>query len=108
MMEIKLNTDKIKKDAMTIFFDKSTDTNKKITFGHIVFNPGDRTPKEGYGVHDQDEYSYIISGNAVVVIDDIEYRSETGSAMYIPAGEKHYSFNDSDKPCEIIWVLVEK
>lgn len=108
MLETKLNTVKTKKDLMSIFFDKSTDTNEKVTFGHIVFNPGDRTPKEGYGVHDQDEYSYIISGTAVCVIDDVEYRSSKGSAMYIPAGEKHYSFNDTKEPCEIIWVLVEK
>jgi len=94
--------------AKTIFFEKSPNMNKAVKFGHIVFRPGDRTPEKGYGVHDQDEYSYIMSGTAVCVIDDIEYRSGPGSAMFIPAGEKHYSFNDGDEPCEIIWMLVDK
>ncbi|MDA3957280.1 cupin domain-containing protein [Oceanispirochaeta sp.] len=97
-----------KKGLMTIFFDRSKETNDKVQFGHIVFNPGDRTPKEGYGVHAQDEYSYIIKGTAVCVINDIEYRSGPGSAMFIPAGEKHYSFNDGEEPCEIIWMLIDK
>ncbi|MCD6343744.1 MAG: cupin domain-containing protein [Spirochaetaceae bacterium] len=98
----------IDEEPLTVFFEKSKETNEKVTFGHIVFNSGARVPEDGYGVHEQDEYSYIISGNAVCVIDDIEYRSGPGSALFIPAGEKHYSFNDTDAPCEIVWMLVDK
>jgi quercetin dioxygenase-like cupin family protein len=96
------------KSLATIFFGKEDVHNDKVTFGHIVFKPGARTPEEGYGVHEQDEYSYIISGEAVCVIDGKEYRSSAGAAMFIPAGEAHYSYNDTDEPCVIIWALIEK
>ena len=107
MLEKKLSALK-NEEPLTVFFEKSKETNDKVTFGHIIFDSGSRVPEKGYGVHEQDEYSYIISGNAVCVIGDIEYKSGQGSALFIPAGEKHYSFNDTDEPCEIVWMLVDK
>ena len=89
------------------FFDKTNTPNNKVTFGYAVFNPGARAPEEGLSCHEQDEYSFIIKGEAKIVIDGKVYTSKVNSAGFIPAGEAHYSYNDSKEPCELIWVLVE-
>ncbi|MCD6436157.1 MAG: cupin domain-containing protein [Clostridiales bacterium] len=97
-----------KKDAMITFFDKFNTPNKKVTFGYAVFAPGSRVPEEGFSRHEQDEYAYIIKGKAKIVIDGEVIESTANTASFIPAGEDHYSFNDSGEVCELIWMLVEK
>lgn len=96
------------KDEMITFFDKTNTPNEKVTFGYAVFTPGSRVPEEGVSCHEQDEYSFIIKGKAKIVIDGKIIESGPNTAGFIPAGEEHYSFNDSEEPCELIWMLVEK
>jgi mannose-6-phosphate isomerase-like protein (cupin superfamily) len=92
----------------TILLDNTNTPNEKVTFGYAVFQPGDRVPKTGMAVHQADEYSFIIKGEAKIVINGETYSSEKNCAGFIPAGEAHFSYNDSEEPCELVWVLVEK
>jgi mannose-6-phosphate isomerase-like protein (cupin superfamily) len=97
-----------KENAMITFFDKTNTPNEKVTFGYAVFIPGSRVPEEGFSCHEHDEYSYIIKGKAKIVIDGKVSENTANTASFIPAGEEHYSFNDSDEVCELIWMLVER
>jgi len=96
------------KADLTTLFDGSNTTNEKVEFGYAVFKPGARIPENGYTSHEKDEYSFIIKGKSKIVIDEKTYEVTTNSAGFIPAGELHYSYNDSDEECELIWMLVDK
>ncbi|HKK95693.1 MAG TPA: cupin domain-containing protein [Anaerovoracaceae bacterium] len=98
----------ISKADLTTLFDNSNTSNDKVEFGYAVFKPGARIPEEGYTSHEEDEYSFIIKGKSKIVIDEKEYEVSSSSAGFIPAGELHYSYNDSDEECELIWALVKK
>jgi mannose-6-phosphate isomerase-like protein (cupin superfamily) len=95
-------------DEMITIFDKTNTPNEKVTLGYAFFPPGKRVPEEGVSCHEHDEYSFIIKGKAKIVIDGKVIESGPGTAGLIPAGEEHYSFNDTDETCELIWMLVEK
>ncbi|MEL7566602.1 MAG: cupin domain-containing protein [Dehalobacterium sp.] len=80
----------------------------KATMGTAVFPPGARVPKEGTGAHDADEYALILKGSILTMSGGTEYRLESGKASLIPQGEEHWSLNDSDEDCELVWFLVKK
>ena len=81
---------------------------KGVTLGSAVIPAGTRAPEEGSGVHDADEYSVILKGSLLAGSGNKEDRVSAGQATFIPAGEAHWSINDSDEDCELIWVLVKK
>jgi quercetin dioxygenase-like cupin family protein len=85
------------------FFDEG-----KVIMGMAVFPPGARVPREGTGVHDADEYSFILRGSLLSMSGGKEYRIKSGQATLIPQGEEHWSLNDTDEDCEVLWVLVKK
>ncbi|MFO7888320.1 MAG: cupin domain-containing protein [Eubacteriales bacterium] len=96
------------KADLTTLFDGENTSNDKVEFGYAVFKPGARIPETGYTSHEEDEYSFIIKGKSKIVIDEKEYEVTSNSAGFIPAGELHYSYNDSEESCELIWALVKK
>lgn len=98
----------LKKQDKNVFFDPANTPNKKVSFGHIVFRPGERVPKEGFGRHEQDEYSFVIKGSARSVINGVERILSAGMAAFIPAGEAHCTYNDGDEPFEVVYALVER
>jgi Mannose-6-phosphate isomerase len=98
----------LKNQSNNIFFDETNSPNTKVSFGHIVFQPGDRIPKEGYGVHAQDEYSFVIRGTARSVVKGVEQTISAGMAAFIPAGEEHFTYNDGNEPFEVVYALVER
>ncbi len=91
-----------------IFFDQTNTLNGNASFGHIVFQPNERIPKEGFGQHEYDEYSFVISGEAHSVVGGVEQVAKAGMAMYIPAGEPHYTYNAGDAPFEVVYALVKR
>ncbi|AET69413.1 cupin domain-containing protein [Desulfosporosinus orientis DSM 765] len=92
---------------MKTFFGRDALKNQKLTMGTVVFPPGARVPAQGAGVHDEHEYSYIISGSILTMSGGQEYRISEGQATLIPAGEEHWAYNDGTENCEIIWVLTK-
>ncbi|MCL2436408.1 MAG: mannose-1-phosphate guanylyltransferase/mannose-6-phosphate isomerase [Clostridiales bacterium] len=50
------------------------------------------------------EHWVIVSGTAVVTIEDTEKRLNSGESIYIPAGQKHRLFNPGKLPLEVIEV----
>ncbi|TGE37133.1 cupin domain-containing protein [Desulfosporosinus fructosivorans] len=98
----------LKNPGNNVFFDGTNSPNPKVSFGHIVFQPGDRIPKEGYGIHAQDEYSFVIRGTAHSVVKGVEQTLSAGMAAFIPAGEEHFTYNDGKEPFEVVYALVER
>lgn len=104
-MEIK----KTPADPFAVFFDPENQQNPRVTMGIITLEPGQRSPKEGYAKHQQDEYSYIISGTAHTILEDgTDLIGTKGDAQLIEANEKHINYNDSDEPATVVWMLVER
>ena len=99
---------KLSGESHNVFFDPSNTPNGNITFGHIVFHPGERRPQEGVTAHADDEYSFVISGEAQCEVCGEMCVSSAGEAMFIPAGASHYTHNTSDKPFEVIYALVKQ
>lgn len=68
--------------------------------------PGVRTPAEGFGSHAA-EYDLIVSGTSLICSGGEEYQAEAGDFIVIPAGERHYTLNNGDAPCEVLSIVVE-
>ena len=95
---------------MSYYFDKTNQPNQLIQMGRLILLPGERYPKEGYAIHDQDEFSYIIKGSPKCVLEATgeTHNGQPGNAQLILAKERHYNYNDTDEPVELVWMLVER
>jgi quercetin dioxygenase-like cupin family protein len=80
----------------------------EVTIGSAVFGPNSRVPEEGFGVHDFDEYSFIIEGELEAQIEDQLVTLGPEQFSYIAKGEKHWSMNKSDKDCRLVWIGIKK
>ena len=76
--------------------------------GYAVFAPGARAPAQGLASHAEDEYAYIISGSLKCFSGGEHCEVKAGDATFIPAGEEHYSSNESDEPCTLVYMLAER
>ncbi|MBK5261669.1 MAG: cupin domain-containing protein [Peptostreptococcaceae bacterium] len=79
----------------------------EVTIGTAIFKPNARVPEEGFGVHEFDEYSFVIEGELEAQIEDKHISLKADQFSYIAKGEKHWSSNMSEKDCKIVWVLVK-
>ncbi len=80
----------------------------RTVLGTVSIPPGIRFPMQGSGVHEQDEYSYIVKGSLLMGTGETEYRVNTGDATLIPAGEAHWVYNDGNEEVLVIWTLVSR
>lgn len=81
---------------------------KKVKIGKAIFNPGSRVPEEGFASHDMDEYSFILKGQLNIATKDGGVSSlNEGDISYLPKFEDHWSSNETDGYCEVIWILVD-
>lgn len=88
----------------TVFSQKALAGDLKV--GTVVIPPGKRVPLTGVSNHKENEYSIIVKGSIVTETKGRTYRVSSGDATFIPAGQEHIAYNDSDEACEIVWVLV--
>lgn len=94
---------------MTVFFDSENQPNPDVQMGVIVLQPGEKIPLEGFARHEQDEYSYVVSGCAHTILEDGQDLVGTpGDAQLIEAGEGHINYNDGDTPAVVVWMLIER
>lgn len=104
-MEIKPTLDQ----AMTYFFNPDNQENQRVQMGVIKLQPGQRSPEEGFACHEQDEYSYVVSGSAHTILEDgTDLLGLPGDAQLIVANEKHINYNDSESEAIVVWMLVER
>ena len=96
-------------EEMTIFFDKENQPNAQVQMGIITLQPGEKRPLAGYARHEQDKYSYVISGEAHTILEDgQDLVGKAGQAQLIEAGEGHINYNDGLEPAVVVWMLVER
>lgn len=84
---------------------------------------GNRTPTEGLtaGIaelapgasrevvthrHPQVELYYVLSGEGVVLVGDVEHRVRAGSALFIPGNTEHASVNTGEETLRIFYVFA--
>lgn len=92
---------------MKKFFTKQGNF-QEVSMSVISLLPGERVPTVGMSRHDEDEYSYIFSGE-IETYSNGEYSVEkAGDATLIPAGEEHWCVNNSDEPCMLVCFMVKK
>jgi quercetin dioxygenase-like cupin family protein len=111
MKKVKTQIENVPKDkrelTMLPLFGPETRQDGAVNMGCAVFGPGVRVPKEGHTSHDTDEFSYIISGNIKCFSGGKTHELKAGDAAYIPAGEPHYSCNESNEVCTLVYMLVK-
>jgi quercetin dioxygenase-like cupin family protein len=93
--------------VLKTLFDEDVTQKERLVIGTARISPGTRVPAEGESVHDGDEYAIIFKGRSSIVSGGQEYQVSEGLASFIPAGEAHWSINESDTNCELIWMLVK-
>jgi quercetin dioxygenase-like cupin family protein len=76
---------------------------ERVRMGLGIFPPGMEAPP---AVHDADEYGFVLSGTIKAKIGGKIFTAKAGSATFIPAGEEHISFNDTEEECRVVWILV--
>ena len=94
-------------DYAVITAKESRTRGRKIKIGKAVLKPGARIPEEGTTFHDCDEYSFVVKGNVTIGTEDGLSDLETGDINFTPKAKEHWSLNEGDTDCELVWVLVE-
>lgn len=81
-----------------IFSSPATPTDS-LTIGLATFPPRSASQEsfEALHRHKQAEFYYILSGQAVVKIDGMDYQVASGHALFIPGDSEHGFWNTSDE-----------
>lgn len=74
--------------------------------GLLSFPAGTRLPAEGVSRHDQDEVSFILSGELHAVSGGEVHTLRAGDVTLIPAGEEHWAQVTAD--VTLCYVLLER
>lgn len=80
---------------------------QEVNMSIVSITPGERVPAVGMSCHEEDEYSYIFSGEIDTYCDGKYSTEKTGDATLIPAGEEHWCINKSNEPCMIVCFMVK-
>lgn len=80
---------------------------EEVSMSVISLTPGERVPAEGVSVHEEDEYSFIYSGEIHTYADGKYSVEGAGDATFFPAGEEHWCINKSDEPCLLVCFMVK-
>lgn len=108
----KFNIDEVQPIGMPMYEMKRLFEEKgsfsEFSMSVISLMPGERVPAEGVSRHEEDEYSYFLSGEVNTYSDGKYSVEKAGEATFIPAGEEHWCINKESEPCVIVCVMVKK
>lgn len=105
-MEVK---SKNNSELFETFFDETNQKNPRVKMGIITLLPGEKKPEEGYARHTQDEFSFVVSGEAHTILEDgRDVVGKAGDAQLIEAGEGHINYNNGQEAATVVWFLVER
>ncbi|MFD1413696.1 cupin domain-containing protein [Oceanobacillus jeddahense] len=103
-MEIKKESF-LKSGLINLFQEKTGEVDFK--FGTVTIPPGERIPKEGFSIHEENEYAVIIEGEVEGESGGKAFCTPENDATFIPAGEAHWVENTGNKSCKVVWVLIK-
>jgi len=81
---------------------------KEVSMSVISLMPGERVPTEGMSCHEEDECSYIFSGEINTYCNGKYSVEKAGDATLIAAGIEHWCINESSEPCMLVCFMVKK
>lgn len=58
--------------------------------------------------HEGEEFAYVLSGELLYTIDEVEYRLAAGDSIHFESKVPHTTLNDSGAPTEVLWVLTPR
>lgn len=102
---MKINKQGFDKNGLLTLFDNRSDK-VDVKFGTVTIQPGERVPVKGFSSHRETEYSFILKGEVEGESGGTPFKVSTSDATLFPPGEKHWTINSSNEPCEIVWMLV--
>jgi quercetin dioxygenase-like cupin family protein len=91
-------------DPATVFLDLQVPAATQIRMGSICFRAGDRVPASGSSLHEQSEYSYVVTGSLEVNSGGATQVARAGDLISIPPGESHFTQVESDS--SVIYLLI--
>ncbi|MES9683153.1 cupin [Bacillus sp. AFS001701] len=108
----KINSNQVEPIGMPIYEMKKLFTRqgdfKEVSMSVISLTPGERVPAVGMSCHEEDEYSYIFSGEIDTYSKGVHSVEKAGDATFIPAGEEHWCINRTNEPCLLVCFMVKK
>ncbi len=72
----------------------------------VTIPPGD--PVDEPFSHDGEEFAYVLSGELVYVVNNIEYRLGPGDSIHLDSTVLHTTRNDTNEPVQVLWVLTPR
>jgi transcriptional regulator with XRE-family HTH domain len=58
--------------------------------------------------HDGEEFAYVLDGEIMFIVEDVEYRLGPGDSIHVLSTVPHAIHNDTGKPVRILWVLTPR
>lgn len=107
-----LDTDGLDATGLPLYEGKQLFTQEgklqKMSMSLITIPAGARIPEVGTSCHEEEEYSYFISGEVYSECGKEKGIVGKGMATLIHPGEEHWCKNVSDAPCTLLCVMVKK
>lgn len=85
-------------------YRKVINTNTHLQLVLMNIQPGNDIPEEIHNEHDQ--FFRIESGSGIAIIEDKEYELDDGTALIIPANNKHYIKNTGSEPLKLYTIYA--
>lgn len=76
---------------------------QEATMSQVTLFPEGQTD---YHAHDRCEFIYIISGKAILVLENKELLLQSDMALYVSPDEKHKLINASNEPVKMVTFFV--
>jgi quercetin dioxygenase-like cupin family protein len=86
------------------FLDSRISAGERIRMGLIKFRAGERVPASGSSLHQEVEYSYVVTGSLTVTSGGAKKTAGAGDLISIPPGEEHFTEVHGDT--SIVYLLV--
>jgi quercetin dioxygenase-like cupin family protein len=94
----------IEVDPAAVFLDMQVPAGTQVRMGCIRFRAGERIPASGSSLHEQGEYSYVVTGSLEVNSGGVTQVARAGDLISIPPGESHFTQVESDS--SVIYLLI--
>jgi quercetin dioxygenase-like cupin family protein len=72
----------------------------------VTIEPDEEARPRDDGGHEGEEFAYVLSGELVFTVDDVEHMLEAGDCIHYRSMAPHVVRNNGERPAEVLWVLT--